>query len=37
MNARVEAVRILLDKASQDELAARQLATDSRIGDAAAG
>ena len=37
MNARVEAVRILLAKASQDELAARQLATDPRIGDAVVG
>ena len=33
MNARVEAVRILLAKADQDELAARQLAADPRLGD----
>ncbi len=33
MNARVEAVRILLDKASQDELVARKLAADLTIGD----
>ncbi len=37
MNARVEAVRILLAKASQDELAAHQLAADPRIGDAVVG
>ena len=37
MNARVEAVRILLAKADQDELAARQLATDARIGDEVVG
>ena len=37
MNARVEAVRILLAKATQDELAARQLAADPRIGDAVVG
>ena len=37
MNARVEAVRILLAKASQDEMAARQLATDARIGDEVVG
>ena len=33
MNARAEAVRILLAKAEQDELAARQLASDLRMGD----
>ena len=33
MNARVEAVRIFLAKADQDELAARQLAADPRLGD----
>ncbi len=33
MNARVEAVRILLAKADQDELAARQLSGDPRLGD----
>lgn len=37
MNARVEAVRILLAKASQDELAARQLAPDPRMGDEVVG
>ena len=37
MNARVEAVRILLAKAAQDELAARQLAADARIGDEVVG
>ena len=37
MNARVEAVRILLAKAGQDELAARQLAADVRIGDEVVG
>lgn len=37
MNAQVEAVRILLAKAGQDELAARQLAADARIGDEVVG
>jgi HEPN domain-containing protein len=37
MNARVEAVRILLAKAAQDELAARQLAADARISDEIVG
>ena len=37
MNARVEAVRILLAKASQDELVARKLAADPAIGDEATG
>lgn len=33
MNARVEAVRILLAKADQDELAARELASNPGLGD----
>ena len=37
MNARVEAVRILLAKAGQDERAARQLAVDPQIGDEVVG
>ena len=37
MNVRVEAVRILLAKAAQDGLAARQLAADARIGDEVVG
>ena len=37
MNVRVEAVRILLAKASQDELAARHLAADAQIGDEVVG
>lgn len=37
MNVRAEAVRILLAKAAQDELAARQLAADARIGDEVVG
>jgi HEPN domain-containing protein len=37
MNARVEAVRILLAKASQDELVARKLAGDPAIGDEVMG
>lgn len=37
MNVRAEAVRILLAKAAQDELAARRLAADARIGDEVVG
>jgi HEPN domain-containing protein len=37
MNARAETVRILLAKAAQDGLAARQLAADPRIGDEVVG
>lgn len=33
MNARVEAIRLLLAKAAQDELAARKLAADLEVGD----
>ena len=37
MNVRAEAVRILLAKADQDELAARQLSADPRMGDEVIG
>lgn len=37
MNARVEAVRLLLAKAAQDERAARHLAADPEIGDEVVG